>query len=186
MRDEALPRGGAAREEGERGADVARRVVEGAAERSAPRSGGGTSRGRRASRAGGRRRGRRCRRAGRARRASLPRLLACRPPRSRRRRPARRPARRRTRGASSRRSGRPPTATTGPPASRARGAEHEPDRPDAEHGDGLAGFDPGALDAVQAAGERLDHAPRPRRAGRRGPAGGSARRSAPGTRMNSA
>jgi hypothetical protein len=38
-----------------------------------------------------------------------------------------------------------------------RGAQHQPDRPRAEHGDGLAALDPRALDAAQAAGERLDH-----------------------------
>ena len=37
-----------------------------------------------------------------------------------------------------------------------RRTEHEPDRAWPDHGDGLAGLDRGPLDAVQAAGERLD------------------------------
>ena len=37
------------------------------------------------------------------------------------------------------------------------GAEHQPDRPEPDHRDRVAGRDAGRLDAVQAAGERLDH-----------------------------
>ena len=38
-----------------------------------------------------------------------------------------------------------------------RRAEHEPDRPRPQDRDRLPGLDPGPLDSVQAAGERLDH-----------------------------
>ena len=37
------------------------------------------------------------------------------------------------------------------------GAEHQPDRPEPDHGDGVPGRDARRVDAVQAAGERLDH-----------------------------
>ena len=66
------------------------------------------------------------------------------------------------------------------------GAEHQPDRAEPDHGDGVAGLDAGRLDAVQAARERLDHRRELGRHPRRHGEEVRRARSAPGTRMNSA
>ena len=61
-------------------------------------------------------------------------------------------------GGSERASLRPRADADRPPAGvgDAR-AEHEPDRAEADHGDRVPGLDVGRVDAVQTAGERLDH-----------------------------
>ena len=185
MRDQALQRIRAAREERERGPDVPRRVVERAAQASPPRSGCGTGRPR-------------CR----ASRGSPPKTSTvppgrtsssarstprpCRPPRSRRRRPRPSAGHR----AERRRELAPlltrPTATGRPPASATQAQSISPIGPSADDGDGLAVLDPGRVDAVEAARERLDQRRDLGREAPAGRAGGSSRAIRSGTRRSSA
>ena len=150
MRDEALPRVGGARQEGERRANVPRRVVEGAAEcqllvvkaEGVDRQLSAAEEDDRAARADELERV--TPRSGRPHRldddvgaSSVSRLGAELPP---------------ARAAPAGRRPRRPRA----PASRG-GAQHEANRPGPDDGDGLARLHLGPLDAVQAAGQRLHH-----------------------------
>ena len=166
MGDEPLERIGAAAEEGERRPHVTRRVVEGAVQRhllvvdavrvdleAAPR-------------AGGRRRRAWCRRAGRAR---APSSHASAVPAASITTSAPSPV---ARLGAEERGERPPLRPRADADRPAAGigdarAEHQPDRPEPDHGDGVAGRDACRLDAVQAACERLHHRRELRRAARR-------------------
>ena len=178
VRDQPLPRIGAAREEGERRADVARRVVERAAERQLlvvqpvrvdAQLGAALASAEEDDRA--------------ARTDELEGVAAtrprCPPPRSRRRRPRRRPSRRRRAARARAAPGarrRPPGR---PPASATQAREHQPDRAGAEDRDPVCR--PRPPRARRRAGSRraARPSPRPRARARAGRGGGSRARSAP-------
>ena len=81
-------------------------------------------------------------------------------------------------GASARRSSRDPTATGRAAGVRDARAQHQPDRAEADDGDGLPVLDPGDLDPVETAGERLGQRRDLRRARRAARGRGSGTRSA--------
>ena len=157
MRDEPLERIGAAREERERGAQLPRRVVEGAAQRHLLVVDAVRVDRRREPRAAGRRTRAPCRPGARAR-ARSPRPRPCRRPRSRRPRP--RPV---AGVAPNERRERAPLRAGADADGPAAGvgdarAEHQPDRAERRRSATVSpALHAGALDAVEAAGERLDH-----------------------------